>query len=715
MRTLRFLSLISPGFILLVASLQAAGPAVRADEIGGVVTSSKGPEAGVWVIAETADLPTKFRKIVVTDDQGRYLLPELPRANYRVWVRGYGLVDSKPEPATPGKTLALTAVIAPDAQAAAQYYPANYWYSLMQVPPRSDFPGTGPQGNGIDPGIKTQVDWVWRLKSGCESCHQVGDAFTRQISPQLGTFPSTVAAWDHRMRVGQDGAGMSASITRLGRGRALDMLADWTDRIKKGEIPPAPPRPQGVERNVVLTLWEWGDPVSFAHDEIATDKNDPTRNANGPIYGTEFGNDKLLIVDPVAHSASELHIPVREAGIPSSKGTAIATASPVWGDKPYWNDPASPHAMAIDGKGRVWITSTIRQRTNQPAYCKEGSDLPSAKLFPLNDNRRELAYYDPKTKEFTFVDTCFDTAHLMFARDKDETVYSNGVDGGTIGWVKTRVLDATHDVKLAQGWCGSYIDVDGDGKFEPGIDQRVNLRAIQGIATDPTDINAVWGAIPGLEGELGGSGGSAPGRIVRVDPRTCATEVYEPPFNNPKAPGKVGFGPRGIDVDTNGVVWTGLSGSGDLASFDRRKCKVPTGPATTDGQHCVEGWTLYPTPGPRFKGVTDAINTDTHYYSWVDLYDTLGLGKNVPMVNGSNSDSLIAMLPGGKFVTLRVPFPMGFFQRSLDGRIDDSKSGWKGRGMYADYGPNAIWAAEGGKGTKSNLVKFQIRPNPLAD
>jgi hypothetical protein len=85
------------------------------------------------------------------------------------------------------------------------------------------------------------------------------------------------------------------------------------------------------------------------------------------------------------------------------------------------------------------------------------------------------------------------------------------------------------------------------------------------------------------------------------------------------------------------------------------------------------------------------------------------------MVNGSNSVSLIAMLPGGKFVTLRVPYPMGFFQRSLDGRIDNPRSGWKGRGMYADYGPNAIWAVEGGKGTKSSLVKFQIRPNPLAD
>jgi len=70
-----------------------ASVAIDADDIGGLVTSSKGPEAGVWVIAETTDLPTKFARIVVTDDQGRYVLPDLPRANYQVFVRGYKLVD----------------------------------------------------------------------------------------------------------------------------------------------------------------------------------------------------------------------------------------------------------------------------------------------------------------------------------------------------------------------------------------------------------------------------------------------------------------------------------------------------------------------------------------------------------------------------------------------------------------------------------------------
>src|ERR1700686_3652365 len=115
---------------------QAGGEAVRigSDDIGGVVTSAKGAEAGVWVIAETNDLPTKFVKIVVTDDSGRYLVPELPKANYKVWVRGYGLVDSSAVQAAPGAELNLTAKIAPDARAAAQYYPAMYWYSLLNLP-----------------------------------------------------------------------------------------------------------------------------------------------------------------------------------------------------------------------------------------------------------------------------------------------------------------------------------------------------------------------------------------------------------------------------------------------------------------------------------------------------------------------------------------------------------------------------------------------------
>ena len=104
--------------------------------------SPSGPEAGVWVIAETTELPTKYAKMVVTDDQGRYVIPDLPTANYSVWVRGYGLVDSPKVRAKPGQPLNLTAVLAPNDAAAAHYYPAIYWYSMLKIPPAKDFGGT---------------------------------------------------------------------------------------------------------------------------------------------------------------------------------------------------------------------------------------------------------------------------------------------------------------------------------------------------------------------------------------------------------------------------------------------------------------------------------------------------------------------------------------------------------------------------------------------
>src|SRR5436190_22156229 len=137
---------------------------IDGDDVGGVVTGPKGPEAGVWVIAETRDLPTKFVKIVVTDDAGRYLLPDLPKANTRVWVRGYGLVDSQKVQAAPGTALNLTASVAPNPPAAADYYPAGYWLSLMRIPEKSEFPGNAPGGNGINPSVKSQAEWIRLVK-----------------------------------------------------------------------------------------------------------------------------------------------------------------------------------------------------------------------------------------------------------------------------------------------------------------------------------------------------------------------------------------------------------------------------------------------------------------------------------------------------------------------------------------------------------------------
>src|SRR5262249_30070912 len=157
-------------------------------------------------------------KSVVTDDRGRYLLPDLPKGNYDVWVRGYGLVDSPKVKGTPGKALNLTAVIAPGPRAAADYYPALYWVSLLQVPPQKDFPGTGATGNGISESVKSQGQWIRDVVNtdGCTGCHQLGGKATREIPEKLGPFPNSIAAWDRRIQSGQAGGGMSARFTQVG-------------------------------------------------------------------------------------------------------------------------------------------------------------------------------------------------------------------------------------------------------------------------------------------------------------------------------------------------------------------------------------------------------------------------------------------------------------------------------------------------------------------
>src|SRR6266481_6258111 len=284
-----FTALLCAASATTAVAQPAAGAQVRvdADDIGGVVTGAKGPEAGVWVIAETRDLPTKYVKIVVTDDSGRYVLPDLPKGNYDIWVRGYGLVDSPKVKSTPGKTLDLKAVAAPNRAAAAQYYPAIYWYSMVKVPEKTLFPGTGPAGNGMTQLMTDQGLWLRYLKTdGCISCHQLGDKATRTIPSQLGHFDTGAAAWERRIQSGQAGDSMVNAIGRFDTQRALANLGDWTDRVAKGELPKTDPtRPQGRERNIDVTAWDWNTPSTYLHDEIASDRLNPTVNSFFLIYG----------------------------------------------------------------------------------------------------------------------------------------------------------------------------------------------------------------------------------------------------------------------------------------------------------------------------------------------------------------------------------------------------------------------------------------------
>ena len=701
-------------FLIGLSACQQGGEVVVIDDddIGGVVSGPDGPEAGVWVIAETTDLPTKFSRTVVTDDQGSYVVPDLPDATYDVWVRGYGLVDSEKIRLRPGTTQDLQAVLAPDEHTAAQYYPAGYWFSLIEVPAKSEFPGTGPGGNGILPTMRSQAEWLRNLKSGgCMACHQLGNKPTREVPAALGEFASMEEAWDRRIRSGQAGGSMYGGLNRMGLSAALEMFADWTDRIVAGELPPAPPRPAGVERNVVITQWDWADPTTYLHDEASTDKRDPTVNPYGSIYGAlEASADYVPVLDPVSHMTSQVPVPVRDPNTPLAAGAPMEP-SPYWGNEAIWDSRANVHNPMLDERGRVWLTSRVRPAEN-PAFCREGSDHPSARAFPTTRAGRHLAVYDPVSEEMTLISTCFSTHHLIFAEDENNTLWTSG-GGQVIGWLNTKMFDETGDEERSQGWTSLIVDTNGNGQrddyvepnepLDPAKDMRIRS-GYYGVAYNPID-GSIWGSSLGF-----------PGAILRLDPgtepaTTALTEIYETPWGNPEAPIQ-GYSPRGMDIDRNGVVWTPLA-SGHMASFDRSKCTGPLNGPTATGQHCPEGWTLYPEPLPQLKGLSDSGSAESSYYTWVDQFNTLGLGENVPINTGNESEGLLA-LSDGEWVVLRVPYPLGFYTKWMDGRIDDPDAGWKGKGLWATYSTRAPFHLETGMGTPSKVVHFQLRPDPLA-
>jgi hypothetical protein len=683
---------------LFAASAQAQikhGP----NDIAGTVRGAKGPEAGVWVIAETTELPTKFAKIVVTDDKGRYLIPDLPKAKYNVWVRGYGLVDSPKVQETPGHTVNLRAVPAPSLYEAAQYYPAIHWFSLLRVPTAEEFP-LGP--------VKEQGQWLNTIKSGaCQSCHALGTPGTRTVPEFFSKGRTSFDAWRERVTAGSARALMARDISRLDGERALANFAQWTDAIAAGELPfSRPERPQGIERNVVITEWEWLEPKFYLHDLVSTDRRDPSVNANGRVYASpEDSTDLVPVVDPKTNQAMELKHPLRSPETPSVKDNPFGPSA-WWGPQPIWEGHTLNHNPMMDEKGRTWFTSRIEPDAN-PAWCKQGSSLPAAQAFPLNGGaNRHLSFYDPASQKWTLIRTCFPTHHLNFDRNGILWTSAGVVGPGVIGWFDAKKFEQTADEQQSQGWTPFILDTSGDGKrgeytnpdqpADPAKDQRVALN-MYAVAVAPKD-GTIWGTEIGF-----------PGHIVHVMPgpdpiHTALTEIYEPPTP--------GFGPRGGDVDSNGVYWVSLA-SGHLGEFDRRKCKVTNGPTAT-GKHCPEGWTLHVLPGPQLRDVKTPGSAEASYYVWVDRFGILGLGKDVPMVMANLSDGVYAY-KDGKFTMLRIPYPGGVFPKNVDGRIDDAKAGWKGRAIWTTTGTRVPFHNEGGTSARPRAIKIQLRPNPLAN
>jgi hypothetical protein len=303
---------------------------------------------------------------------------------------------------------------------------------------------------------------------------------------------------------------------------------------------------------------------------------------------------------------------------------------------------------------------------------------------------------------------------MQFGFDVNNTLWTSYGGSPVLGWVDTKKFLETGDAATSQGWTPFIVDTIGSGKrdaatrytepgkpIEPGKDARIAV-GLYGVVPDPSAARIVWGSVQQTLG---------PGALVRVDvgsdpPATALTEYYKVP-----APG---YGLRGLDIDSNGVVWVAVA-SGQFASFDRRKCEGPlNGTAAASGMLCPEGWTLHPFPGPNFAGVQGPGSAESSYYTWVDQHNVAGLGADTPIATGNESDALLALV-GSQFVTIRVPYPLNFFVKNVDGRIDDPNAGWKGRGLWTTNGNRTPQHLEGGAGTRPKVYHIQFRPDPLAD
>jgi hypothetical protein len=657
--------------VLCVAARPAAGdpqnvPGLNVDKnsIGGTVVNSNGgkPEAGVWVIAETKSLPAPFRKIVVTDDQGRFLVPDLPEGAYELWVRGYGLKDSERVKADCGEMVSLKVANAATPQEAAKIYPASYWTSMIQPPPMSELPAR----------FKSQDEWLATLRNGCNHCHALGMPQTR-----IYTTPKD---WDAMFLRAKS---MHRELDAMGKLTVEKMLADWGTRVAAGEVPPAPPRPTGIERNVVVSQWDWGFPESFVHDLISTDKRNPTLYPNGKVYGVDrTGGGRLLVLDPVKNTVAWLQVEPRD----KSHGYSLtkdyyhgAEENQAYtGEDAEWM--ASPHNPMFDENGRVWMTTQIRAGGEDyyPAWAKktivtgtsDPADVDAAyNLVAGRGNNMQLGYFDTKTNQFVSVDTAYNTHHLQL--DWQGRIWTDG-GGSALGMMDTKKLDLTNEQTIKATEVAAqkmFVRIDPETKkMIPGTGY--------GEAVNPVD-GTVWYSSPGTN------------KLYTLDPKTGKIKDYPLP-----APGRY---PHGIDFSSDGNVWTSL-GSGQVGRMD-----------TKTGQ-----WKFWDNPGLKFKGTgAETGTTDFPYYVWVDQFDASGLGKDTVFVTGTTSDAQFVFDPKTeKFTVFRIPYPMPYYARGLDGRIDDPNAGWKGRGLWMTYSSYLPRFTENRSGTVNHM---QIRPNPLAN
>ncbi len=372
------------------------------------------------------------------------------------------------------------------------------------------------------------------------ACHQLGTKATREIPAALGTFSSTVAAWERRVQSGQAGCADERRPQRL-RPRSARSRCSPTGPIAIAAGRSAAARRRGRRASSATSssrVWDWADPKAYLHDVVSTDRRNPTVNADGPIYGAlELSADYLPVLDPVTHAASRVPLTVRDPKTPPAQEPADAGRVAVLGrraDLDEQEQRAQPDARRAGPR----LAHVARcGRPTIPRSARKGSSHPSAKAFPVERASRHLAMYDPKTKKLTHISTCFGTHHLMFAEDANNTLWTSG-GGQVVGWLNTKMFDETGDEEASQGWTPLILDTNGNGRrdayvepnqpVDPTKDKRITAAASTPSSPAPTARSGArrsasrarsCGSIPGSNPSADGAGRGlrAAGRRPKAD------------------------------------------------------------------------------------------------------------------------------------------------------------------------------------------------------
>ena len=371
------------GIVLVALLYQWARPLLAADAdapargIAGIVKDEAGhPLAGAWVTGVNATTSSHPRKTVVTDENGRYVIPDLPGPNpYQVRARVYGYADRWIKNVSAG-TVVNIEYQAQDrlgSKETAAQYPAQYWLSLVDVPSESKVKAAG---------FEDQRHWMGQFNMVCQLCHQLGTAATRR--------PKTRAEWDAVLKLAGN---MDGFANLLNRDLLLDALAGWSEKIKGGALPPeASPRPAGKAAQYILSEWEVGTPFSYQHDLAASYVWDPAIGAAPPrgatgkwVYTGDIGWGTIYGVNIETGQVKVWEIPF----VPAQRWALQS-----WGVYPW---KSNPHTLEVDKDGRLVILADV-------------SDEDGAGVFPVGN--RDIVIFDPRTEGWIPIVTKCDTHTL---------------------------------------------------------------------------------------------------------------------------------------------------------------------------------------------------------------------------------------------------------------------------------------------------------------